>query len=263
MAYQVMDDRGGVSQVRNQRKTKYKCFRLMPKVLARQHGCGCASEPQSDRRFSAFSGSIGPAAVAVIGVLTGMIALSACGEANTPVAQHGNARTSDFTTRVVRVRSNPVPTRRRRLRRPVRCKTGQLTISIGSTQGGLGHFGSILRFKDRGARCEMRGYPGVAGLTRGGKQVVEARRTPTGYLGGSVPGRAMRTVLLSRGQTGSALLEGRLGPTPGGPRCPSYNALLVTPPNDTHSVKIRSPFGLCYLEIHPILPGRLGGANPL
>ncbi len=67
---------------------------------------------------------------------------------------------------------------------------------------------------------------------------------------------------LNTGQTASALFEGLTGPLPGDSPCPPYNALVITPPNETHPANsIPSTFSLCYLEIHPIASSITGKAN--
>ncbi len=242
----------------------YGCVRIIGIVHIWQHNCRCTSAKQSHRPGFAYSGNRGPAVVSVIGLLTGALVLSACGEANTPVSQRGSATVTHSTARVDAtaqvVRARGYPSAARHPRRVVKCKQGQLTITTAKPQGGLGHFGLILRFKDRGGRCEMRGYPGVEGLAGNGKAVVEARRTIDGYLGGSRPGSPERRVLLQSGQTASALLEGHLGPISGGAPCRFYVSLRVTAPNDIRSVELLHQYSLCYLEIHPVVFGKTGGA---
>lgn len=87
-----------------------------------------------------------------------------------------------------------------------------------------------------------------------------AKRTPGGYLGGLAQDASASKVELRAGQTASALFEGINGAIAGRP-CPPYAAILVTPPNETHSVRIPSNYSLCYPEIHPIVPGTTGDAN--
>jgi len=91
--------------------------------------------------------------------------------------------------------------------------------------------------------------------------LVSAQRTPSGYLGGLATGTAVRSVELEPGASASALFEGLTGPLPARPPCPQYAALAVTPPNETHAVRIPSSYSLCYLEVHPITAGTSGGTN--
>ncbi len=55
------------------------------------------------------------------------------------------------------------------------CRTSQLQISIAGANGGGGHIGFALRFTNNGARCALRGYPGVDGPAANGRTF-----TPTG-----------------------------------------------------------------------------------
>jgi hypothetical protein len=142
--------------------------------------------------------------------------------------------------------------------RTIACLTSQLTVGLGGVPGGAGHDGYIIDFENRGSTCQLSGYPGVAGVNRANQQVVQAQRTPTGYLGGS---SAAVPVVLGTGQKASALLEGALGQTTGGPVCVPFVKLLVTPPNSTEAVSLTPPLPLCYMEVHPVVAGVSGGAS--
>ncbi len=144
---------------------------------------------------------------------------------------------------------------------PSMCSVTQLTATITPIQGGAGHQGSIIRFQNGASPCLLDGYPGLDGVSDNGEVVVHAQRTPRGYLGGLPQGADEPHVTLASQQTASALVEGLGGPVTGGPPCPSYAALLVTPPNETHSIRIPSDYSLCYIEIHPVMPGMTGGAT--
>ena len=133
-------------------------------------------------------------------------------------------------------------------------KTHHLRISVVRIVGGGGHSGVVLRFKNRRRRCFLRGYPGVDGVRAGGKVVFHARRTRHGYLGGS--SHRPRRVVLRRGRTASALLEGLSAPH--GSRCRRYHRLVITPPDATRSVRRRPKSRLCKPEIHPVVHGRDG-----
>lgn len=144
---------------------------------------------------------------------------------------------------------------------PTTCSTDQLTISMKGISGGAGHGGYAILFKNTGKACTLHGYPGLDAVDASGKVVVSAQRTTNGYLGGLTVGAAEPTVELQTGQTVSTLFEGHIGPISGGPSCPPYVALLITPPNETHSVRLTSDYTLCYLEVHPVVQGATGGAN--
>lgn len=103
----------------------------------------------------------------------------------------------------------------------------------------------------------MGGYPGVNGLDARGEAVVDAHRTTEGYLGAASP----KPLTLAPGAEASALLEGNNGATSGGPPCPTYVALAVTPPGETHSVRLQSHYPICYPVVHPLVAGAAGGAR--
>lgn len=138
------------------------------------------------------------------------------------------------------------------------CSLSQLSISQGAPDGGAGHAGIIIRFKNTGTACTLRAYPGLDGVGKNGRSVVNASRTLRGYLGG--PGRISEVVLMN-GDVASSLVEGLSGRSDGGPPCPDYSSYLVTPPNETHSRRIPSSSVLCYPEIHPVTKGKTGGAS--
>jgi hypothetical protein len=125
----------------------------------------------------------------------------------------------------------------------------------------MGHWGFPLILVNKGSStCRLVGYPGVAGLDADGSQVTQARRTPSGYLGGlSDPGAAPPTVDLAPGASASALVEGTNVPSGNATSCPVYHGLLVTPPDETHSVRVDvTPNGCDGLQIHPVVPGEAG-----
>ena len=122
----------------------------------------------------------------------------------------------------------------------------------------MGHGGLELLFRnDSGAPCTMTGYPGVAALTAAGRQAVQAHRTLRGYQGGLPYGvNVPPTVTLAPGQVSYAHVE---WVEAGGTSCPSYPAILVTPPNTTVSTRLNVAgangpgFYLCAsLEVHPV-----------
>ncbi len=125
------------------------------------------------------------------------------------------------------------------------------------SEGGASHAGIVIVFTNRGPTCTIRAYPGVDGLGSDGQPVVHAKRTPDGYLGG--PGKSS-DIRLDTGAVASALFEGLDGRARGGPPCPSYNEIAITPPNETHSVRRTSPM-FCEPEIHPVAAGSKGGSS--
>jgi hypothetical protein len=137
------------------------------------------------------------------------------------------------------------------------CTTAQLHLSLGAFQGGVGHGGRPIVFKNRGGICTLRGYPGVDGLSASGAVVVHAKRTLYGYLGGT---HTIKTVTLAKGKTASAFFEGFNAPAPH-QTCHPFKYLKITPPNQTNSVKIASRDSVCYPEIHPVVVGSSGSSG--
>jgi hypothetical protein len=133
------------------------------------------------------------------------------------------------------------------------CATSQLKVSLGPFDGGVGHGGYPIIFRNTGGACSMYGYPGVDGLTASGKTVVRAARRLYGYLGGT---HKITTVTVANGKTASAFFEGLNSDLTSKP-CPKFAKLAVTPPNDTTSVRVKATT-LCHPEIHPVVPGRSG-----
>ncbi|GIF06886.1 DUF4232 domain-containing protein [Actinoplanes siamensis] len=145
------------------------------------------------------------------------------------------------------------------------CRISQLAVSIGGQQGSAGHSAGAIRFRNAGPNaCRLHGYPGVAALNSVGKQVAQAQRTPRGYMGGLGAGQhTPTTVTLAPGHTASALVEAE-NAAPDGSSCGATPALLVTPPDETHRVKLSWQGGCSSFQIHPVVPGDTGqgGTGP-
>jgi hypothetical protein len=138
------------------------------------------------------------------------------------------------------------------------CTGAELAVTTGPQVAGLSHWGVPIEFANRGAApCHVQGYPRVVGVNASGKVVLRARQTPSGYLGGLEETSAPPLVTLRPGQRASALMEGVAGPE----SCPTYRALLVTPPGGTRARPVRVPLGFpgCPgLQVHPVVPGTSG-----
>jgi Protein of unknown function (DUF4232) len=139
------------------------------------------------------------------------------------------------------------------------CTENHLVTTFTATSSATGHEGDLLRFINLGPDCTLRGYPGVDGLSAEGRVIVHARRTPRGFLGGLRSGQSAETVTLATGSTASALLEGLGVGFTSGP-CPRYRYVRVTPPGATTSMAFPVPYPVCDPQIHPVVPGRTGGA---
>lgn len=146
-----------------------------------------------------------------------------------------------------------------------RCSSAQLAISLGQRGAGLGHEGAAILFENTGrTECSLSGYPGVVVLGPHGTQVGQAQRTPRGYLGGMETGSATPPVVdLPPGALASAFVEGTDVPEGTAVSCPTYPALLVTPPTATSSVRLTVSLpGCSAIQVHPIVSGTNGSTAP-
>jgi len=151
------------------------------------------------------------------------------------------------------------------------CRIGQLRIQPGRSGAAAGSAGQTILFTNVGATtCSLSGYPGVAALDAGSNQVVQARRSLNGMLGGVDVGTAVPVVALSPGQVASAEIEGGDSPTAPATSCPTYPAFLVTPPGETRSERITAGVagangpgfpGCQTISVNPVVPGSTGGLS--
>jgi hypothetical protein len=136
---------------------------------------------------------------------------------------------------------------------PAPCTNGQVTVSAGQTQSGMGHRAVTLTFSlAAGAQpCTLTGYPGVD--SGAGGPLVHAERTLSGYMGG-VRADSSPTVTITPWQPAQAVVEGDTASENGSDeKCPSYRDLQVTPPDTTDTVTVPAGIdGACHFQIHPI-----------
>ncbi len=133
------------------------------------------------------------------------------------------------------------------------CTGAQIAVSAGQSDAATGHIGARVIFKNTSASpCVLYGFPGVAGLDAHGKQQVQAKRVTSGYLGTATAG----TVLVAPGATASALVGGVDVPSGNATSCPTYPALLVTPPGTRTSTKVALQMPGCpTLVVYPVVAG--------
>jgi hypothetical protein len=154
-----------------------------------------------------------------------------------------------------------------------RCTSAVLVVTAARFGAGLGNVAEVIGFRNvGGALCTLTGYPGVAALDGQGRQVQQARRRPSAYLGGLAPGATPPTVRLEPGQIASATVDGADNPVGDATSCPYYPAFLVTVPDETHSVVLRgvgwqgADFatqgfpGCALLTVTPVVPGESGNS---
>jgi hypothetical protein len=189
------------------------------------------------------------------GMFTLLLGVAAC---STP-AQIGSA-TGPGPTSTAAQPTAPVSDRALPPPAETDCSLGQLNVSDGNGGAGSTHRATILVFRNKSAvTCHLAGYPGVAGLNAGDQQIAQATRTLSGYLGGA---KSAATVELSPGQSASATVETMAIDAATGNSCTPYAGILVTPPNETHSIKLAWPNDGCSaLQIHPVVPGTTGSQS--
>jgi len=146
------------------------------------------------------------------------------------------------------------------------CVATGLGVSLGGGGAGLGHVSINLLFKNTASTtCTLTGYPVVALLDSSGNQVVQAVASPSGYMGGLPTGETTPpTVTLTPGATASAKVEGTDNPVNGATSCPSYSAILVTPPNNNQAIRLplAAPFPDCSgIQVHPVVLGTTGSTS--
>jgi hypothetical protein len=144
------------------------------------------------------------------------------------------------------------------------CRNDQIVGTEKGPVAGAGHEGNVLLFtNESGTPCTLTGYPGVAMLSSTGQQLLQAQRSLSGYLGGLASNTTVPpAVTLQPSQTASAIVEGTDVPAGTETSCPSYPALLVTPPNLTQSTKVTPGLpGCSTIYVHPVVPGSTGSQN--
>jgi hypothetical protein len=145
---------------------------------------------------------------------------------------------------------------------PPNCTTTQLHVSAGNVGASTGHSSVPLLFGNKSAQeCRLSGYPGVALLNAHGRQVIQARREPSGFIGGlpSYSGGPLPAIGLASGETASALVEGDDVPLHGATPCGPFESILVTPPNAVQPVRLDVGVPGCSdIEVHPVVLGSTG-----
>ena len=195
---------------------------------------------------------------AMLGCLVATV-VAACGSGSSSSSSTHAASTAT-TTSTTTVTQSPSPS-------PSASATASATraartrVSLGGGSAGLGHAGEVVLFTNTGSStCTLVGYPGAALVSATGRHgLLNIARTPQGYLGGLSPSdRVDPVVSLRPGGRASALLEGEDSSPPSGGPCPRYEALLVTPPNQTVTIRLDQAFQICDPQIHPVVSGTSG-----
>lgn len=139
------------------------------------------------------------------------------------------------------------------------CGNHALAVSATATQGATGHSNFVLLFRNKTDHaCTLYGYPGLDALNAAGDVIAHAKRTLTGFTGGSTQG--LQTIVVRPGRYASADVEWmNFNPTTGG-NCRWSHAVAVTPANTSHTVRLARSVSLCRLQVHPTVAGRTGNS---
>jgi hypothetical protein len=136
------------------------------------------------------------------------------------------------------------------------CGNHSLSVSATGEQGATGHGNFVLLFKNTSsAACSIHGYPGLDALSRTGTALAHARRTVSGFTGGSRHG--VPTVLVRPGHFASADVEW-MNFGPNGTSCRFSHSVAATPANTSHTVHLARSVSVCGLQVHPTVAGRTG-----
>lgn len=138
------------------------------------------------------------------------------------------------------------------------CRTAQLRLSLGTTQGGAGQFHQPLVLTNTGARCSLYGYPGVSFLDAAGRQLGSPAEAEPGT-------RKTLVVLAAGGAASAALTYSNAGAYPDSTCRPQEAATVrVYPPGERAAlttpdkVLVCSAPGSHQLRIGPVAAGTSG-----
>lgn len=138
---------------------------------------------------------------------------------------------------------------------PQACNDAALAVTATGTQGATGHSNFVLEFKNiSGARCTLRGYPGLDAIGKQGSVLAHAKRTLHGFTGGT---DHITTILVRPDKFASADVEWmNFGPRGG--TCKGSLSVNATPANTGYTVHLDKQVTLCSLQVHPTVAGRSG-----
>lgn len=134
------------------------------------------------------------------------------------------------------------------------CTTAELSLSTGDPfpSGPAGGFAQPIVLENSGSSpCTVLGWPGMAALNGGGSQIFQAVRVgPEGSAITLQPGASAAAVIYA--------VTTYWPPNSEDPTCSSVPKLLVTPPNETHSVQTAFGKDMC---VAPALTALSAGSS--
>lgn len=139
------------------------------------------------------------------------------------------------------------------------CGNHSLAVSATHEQGATGHSNFILLFKNKTTHtCTLFGYPGLDALNASGAVIAHARRTLTGFTGGSTHG--LQTITVRPGRYASADVEWHNFNFSTGQACRFSHSVAATPANTAFATRLARSVSVCGLQVHPTVGGKSGNS---
>lgn len=139
------------------------------------------------------------------------------------------------------------------------CGNNSLAVTGTATQGAMGHGNFVVLFRNKTQHtCSLYGYPGLDALNKSGAVIKHAKRTLTGFTGGSTKG--LQTITVKPGKYASADVEWmNFNPKTGG-SCTFSHSVATTPANTSDTVHLKRSVSVCELQVHPTVAGKTGNS---
>lgn len=119
---------------------------------------------------------------------------------------------------------------------PRTCRTADLTAGVGHAGGAAGHLRIDIVLRNTGSsRCTLYGYPKVVPLTSKGEPLADLKVSHDGSV--AVPKVKPHRVVLAPGEKASFAVGYSDVPTGDSP-CPDASSMRVSPPEDSHALKV-------------------------
>jgi hypothetical protein len=139
------------------------------------------------------------------------------------------------------------------------CGNNSLAVSATATQGATGHGNFVLLFRNKTTHtCTLFGYPGLDAVTASGRVLAHAKRSLTGFTGGSTKG--LQTIVVRPGRYASADVEWHNFNFATGGSCRFSYGVRATPANTSDTVFLKRSVSVCGLQVHPTVAGRTGNS---
>ena len=139
------------------------------------------------------------------------------------------------------------------------CGNHSIAVSATAEQGATGHANFVLLFRNKTAQtCTLFGYPGLDALNASGAVIAHARRTLTGFTGGSTQG--LQTIVVRPGRYASADVEWHTFNFSTGGACRFSHSVAATPANTAFATHLARSVSVCGLQVHPTVAGKSGNS---